>query len=330
MIALQRIINHPARGIGQKTLQRLSGYASSSNKTLFQVLISAEEIDTLGKVAAKNVKEFGEWIADIRKTATRENLYKIGERLLRESKLVDFYQKEDETQALNRIENLNELLNALREYSYASDRSAIDDLENFLQEVALVTDIDRWDPEEQAVNLMTLHSAKGLEFPIVFITGLEDGLFPLKSYIDENMDLEEERRLFYVGATRARDQLFLTYARNRRRWGQEVSWQKLSRFVNEIAEDLIEKNDLAVNDQIYTERLAFKDSTRSEFPMRSKRLNGGDSFNLGCRVAHSTFGEGMIMQKEGSGEDLRLLVNFENVGAKLLLASYAKLKIISD
>ncbi len=330
LISVQRVINLPPRGIGQKTLQHLIDHTTSTGVTLYQTILDADSIEAVSKAAAKRVQQFASWIEAIRSEAKSSNLFKIGERLLTESNLIDYYKKEDETQAQSRIENIGELLNALREYSYASDRSAIEDLDDFLQEVALVTDIDRWDSEEQAVSLMTLHSAKGLEFPVVFLTGLEDGLFPLQNHLNQVSELEEERRLFYVGATRAEDRLYLTYARNRRRWGQEISWQKPSRFLDEIPREMLEYKEEPFKLSIEENSISIFNKSKSKVSPKVKKIPVEDTYPLGCRVHHGTFGEGLIINREGTGEGLRLLVNFENVGERLLLASYAKLKVLSN
>ncbi len=328
IISIQRVINLPPRGIGQKTFERLIEHSDKTGKSLFKSILHADQIESLGKTAAKKVQQFGQWIDKMQQSASAENLFKVGERLLHESGLVDYYKKEDETQTLTRTDNLSELLNALKEYSYASDRTAIEDLEDFLQEVALVTDIDRWNSDEQAVTLMTLHSAKGLEFPVVFLTGLEEGLFPLANTLDKPRELEEERRLFYVGATRAMDRLFLTYARNRRRWGQEIPWQNPSRFLNEIPDEMLDirEEPLAIASNQQTESLFSQSGYK--FRRETAQINITEKYPMGARVQHSSFGEGMVIEREGRGESLRLLVNFDSVGQKLLLASYAKLKVI--
>jgi DNA helicase-2/ATP-dependent DNA helicase PcrA len=334
-ISLQRVINLPPRGIGQKTLARLNVHAASRQRPLYQALLKAEDIEGIGKGMALKIVQFARWIETLKKYAGRENLFKVGERLLHESGLLAYYKEAEAPKFASREENLSELLNALREYSYASDRSGLEDLEDFLQEVALVTDIDRWDPDEQAITLMTLHSAKGLEFPIVFLTGLEDGLFPLLSVRDEPMDIEEERRLFYVGATRAKDVLYLTYARNRMRWGQEMPWQRPSRFLDEIPRECLEFEEeshllaSADDEETLLPRLRSR-SLRVRPPTDRNKYDADLNYALGSRVRHAQFGEGIIVQTEGRGKGLRLLVNFEDVGQKLLLASFARLKILQN
>lgn len=326
IISLQRVINLPPRGIGAKTITHLDQYAAAKGIGLFQAILHAKDIEGIGKSTANKLSQFAQWINEVRSFAEKQSLFKVGERLLFESKLIEYYKKEDAQKSLLREENLSELLNALRQYSYSSERPCREDLNDFLQEVALVTDIDGWNREEQAVTLMTLHSAKGLEFPAVFLTGLEEGLFPIQSALDEPEEIEEERRLFYVGATRAKDLLILTYARNRMRWGKEIPWQSPSRFLKEIPDEFIEYEESGVS---WYNKVDRKSSNRFEVP----RTIGGkveQEFSLGSRVQHDHFGEGIVINTEGSGYNLRLLVNFENFGDKLLLASHAKLTALSD
>lgn len=333
VLSVQRVINLPPRGIGQKTVDRLSQYATEKNVTVYEAILDVEKIEGIGKRVSEKVLEFGKWIESLRNLAKKETLFKVGERLLRESGLLEYYRKEDAAQFSSREENLSELLNALREYGYASGKLAIEDLEDFLQEVALVTDVDRWNQDDQAVTLMTLHSAKGLEFPVVFLTGLEEGLFPLQNALGEPNEIEEERRLFYVGATRAKDRLFLTYARNRRRWGHEIPWQRPSRFISEINPESLEfENELpsimlSQEDGIglFDFMTRKKPSVPARFPAQASQ-----DYPLGSRVKHAQFGEGMVVRKEGRGANLRLLVNFEGIGQKLLLASFARLQVIRD
>ena len=332
LISLQRVINQPPRGIGSKSLRLLSEYAAAQKIPLFAALKCASEVEDLSRRAAGAIAGFAKWMEDLRLFAQKENLHRVGERVLAESDLLDYYKKDDAAEFQNRQENLSELLNALREYSFESPRTGLEDLENFLQEVALVTNIDRWNPGEQAVTLMTLHAAKGLEFPVVFLTGLEDGLFPLQNSISDPDQLEEERRLFYVGATRAKDLLFLTFARNRMRWGQELSWQRMSRFLTEIPDSLVE----------YIDDFALKPHDDAD---ESLRLSAGrvhrrsakapleappPSYSIGLRVRHRQFGEGVVLKTEGRGRGLRLLVNFAEFGEKLLLAELAKLDKIQE
>ncbi|MFH1735932.1 MAG: 3'-5' exonuclease, partial [bacterium] len=335
IVSLQRIINLPRRGIGSRTIEGLHSYSHENQISLFESILNAHNIEDIGSSAAQKVVDFGQWLLQLREYAELNDLFSVGEKLLHESSLMEYYKKEDPESYETRQENLSELLNALKEYGFDSGRSALEDLEDFLQEVALVTDVDRWKREDRAVTLMTLHAAKGLEFPVVFLTGLEEGLFPLRNSSDSLDELEEERRLFYVGATRAKDQLYLTYARNRRRWGQEMPWQKPSRFIGEIPKELLHIEDDRPQAALFPEpRADFFSKTRKpgaiSTPKHKSAVTPLDHYQLGARVQHKTFGEGCIIHREGKGNNLRLLVNFEVVGEKLLLASFAKLQILSN
>jgi DNA helicase-2/ATP-dependent DNA helicase PcrA len=331
VLSLRRIINVPPRGIGEITLNRLLSHATSTGVTLFHALTDAGQIKEIGAKQRKNAELLGKWLQDVRQFAAQENLHAVGEKILLDSGLLEYYQKEDATNFENRKENLGEFLNALQEYSFESGLSALEDLENFLQEVALATDVDQWDPSRGAISLMTLHAAKGLEFPVVFLTGLEDGLFPHNNSLDDPRKVEEERRLFYVGTTRAKDLLYLTYAHNRLRWGQEITWQKPSRFLKDIPDHyLIFEEDLS---GILMERLRpalsrrhTLDRQQAQGPASPQTFNV--DLTLGTHVRHPQFGEGIVINTEGSGEAHRVLVNFEDVGQKLLLTKYAKLHII--
>ncbi len=331
LLSMRRILNVPPRGIGEMTLNRLLNYVNTAGITLFHALFHCEQIEGIGAKQRKSADHLGKWLKEVREFAERENLHAVGEKILLDSGLLEYYQKEDASNFENRKENLGEFLNALREYSFESGHTALEDLENFLQEVALATDVDQWDPSRGSISLMTLHAAKGLEFPVVFLTGLEDGLFPHNNSLDDRGKVEEERRLFYVGTTRAKDLLYLTYAHNRMRWGQEISWQKPSRFLKDIPDHylvfeedqshiLMERARPSLSRRHDQNRLQTQDQT---FPQ-----NAGADFTLGTHVRHPQFGDGIIINTEGSGESHRVLVHFEDVGKKLLLAKYAKLDII--
>ncbi|MFH1861662.1 MAG: 3'-5' exonuclease, partial [bacterium] len=327
-LSLERIINLPPRGIGNKTISVLLEFSRNRNISLFQTILDADEVEGIGKKASAALKELGLWITNLQEYTKHESLFKVGERLLKESKLLEHYKNADAVTYATREENLSELLNALREYSYESQSTGSEDLQNFLQEVALVTDIDHWNSDDRSINLMTLHAAKGLEFSVVFLTGLEDGLFPLQSNISETALLEEERRLFYVGATRAKEQLYLTYARNRRRWGRESLWQQPSRFLKEIPDELLEEVAVQYPTPIQREIRIHGENKLAVHTLSYS--HEADLYPLGSRVSHRQFGEGIVIHSEGRGEGQRLLVNFERYGQKLLLTSHAKLQLLLD
>ncbi|MFZ3062193.1 MAG: 3'-5' exonuclease, partial [Actinomycetota bacterium] len=242
-ISLKRIINVPRRGIGKTTVERISTYASLQGISLFEALKNASEIPGLGAFALEKIREFVSLIEGLRKISM-ERLSRIVEEIIEKTGYVRALEREHTTEALGRIDNIKEFVAATREFdaTYPAQSSteggATSGLEDFLEKVALVTDIDTYEEEKNSVTLMTLHNAKGLEFPVVFIVGMEEGLFPHIRSMSSVSDLEEERRLYYVGLTRARERLYLTCAWSRSLYG-ESNYCTHSRFLKEIPEHLI-------------------------------------------------------------------------------------------
>ncbi|HIA24015.1 MAG TPA: DNA helicase, partial [Candidatus Marinimicrobia bacterium] len=220
---------------------------------------------------------------------------------------------------LERINNISEVLNSVDEFMARNPQAMLTD---FLEEVSLLTGIDQWNDQENRVTLMTVHSAKGLEFPVVFLTGLEDGLFPFYSTLQDKNKLAEERRLFYVGLTRAKQNVFLLYANNRRRAGAEQFYGLVSRFVREIPEDHLENINFS---SAMTRKVI--GSTRGYAKMEVKRtVTIFDDFRVGDLVEHAIFGVGKIMALSGSGENQRVGVLFKDGIKKKLIVKFAKLK----
>ena len=228
----------------------------------------------------------------------------------------EHFKKSRDGRGLDRIENLDELINAAREFSSEAGDEEIDDLSAFLAHAALEAGESQGDRFEDCVQLMTLHSAKGLEFPLVFVSGLEEGLFPHKMSSEDPERLEEERRLCYVGMTRAREELYLSYAESRRLHGSE-HYPLPSRFIREVPTDLIQ--EVRAHPQI----------TRPFYGASTGYLSEEGLFQLGQRVVHPKFGEGVVLNSEGQGESARVHVNFESAGAKWLVLAYANLEPVS-
>jgi len=208
-------------------------------------------------------------------------------------------------------------------------------LENYLENVSLITDIDNWDPLANAVSLLTLHSAKGLEFPVVFITGLEDGLFPLARQMATDEGIEEERRLFYVGATRAREKLYLSAALNRQRFGEQSNGT-ISRFLNEIKKELLDIEDNTRLESSHYDRTNYKPRKVIRFKTEEPKSEELKSLNAdrkemksGILVKHPTFGRGVVRSTQGKGEDQIATILFEDVGAKKIVLKFSKLEILS-
>ncbi len=305
--AFDRIVNTPARGIGATTLQKLRVHARAHRQSLWQSCsdMARDEGDLNGRArnALANFMRLIESLDD----ATREHpLSEAIETLITQSGLVDHHGSEGGELGTARVENLEELVNAASEFTPEPDLSPV---ESFLAQAALEAGEAQADEWKSFVRLMTLHSAKGLEFPLVIIAGMEEGLFPHQKSVDAPGRLEEERRLFYVGMTRARKQLVLSWAELRRLHGQTI-YSRPSRFLTELPEETYE--------EIGPRRMTHgghEDDTES-------------SIELGRHVRHPSFGEGVILDSEGDGARLRLKVAFENGGTKWLLASVARLDVL--
>ncbi len=253
------------------------------------------------------------------------------------------YKQEGTIDSLSRWENVQELLSAISEFT---DQAPNGSLESFLEEVSLVSDVDTWDEERNVVTLMTLHSAKGLEFPVVFITGLEEGLFPLQAALQDRAELEEERRLFYVGMTRAMRKVFLSFTRRRYRFG-ESSYQVQSRFIDEIepASILADEGhilmrrrkapgeaDFVFDDDVHRQHAktpkAKKKGLRIVYDSEDLEESSIHALTAGVTVEHEAFGRGYVLQVDGEGGDARAVVVFDAHGTKKLLLRYARLRIV--
>jgi DNA helicase II / ATP-dependent DNA helicase PcrA len=345
--AFDRVVNYPRRGVGAATVARLREWAKREGLALLEAASRAVEVPALPRGGARGLADFA---GLIRRYSVQASEVKVGillEELVEELGLLDLL-KEEGPEGEDRAENVEELIagaldfdaERLEEEDRPGDRFT--ELDLFLQRVALVADVDSHDPGADSVTLMTLHNAKGLEFPVVFVSGLEDGLFPLSRAYDDPATLEEERRLFYVGITRAMDKLFLTYARQRRRGG-EYMFGRLSPFVRAIHESLLEER---VSRRIRTSaRTGFGAGFGQGFgkgfgpgPGEGYAHDPGHTleeaemnqdlprFVKGERVTHATFGSGTVLEVSGFGPDLKVTVNFDSVGSKKLLARYASLE----
>ena len=340
--AFERVVNYPRRGIGNTSLERLSIWADQEGITLLEAAARADEAPHVPKGGGRGFVAFAGLVQRYSAYASHMRVGELVESLVEELEL--FRHLADEgPEGEDRADNVRELIAGALDYDAELlaelEGEALDhftELDLFLQQVALVADVDRHDPDADAVTLMTLHNAKGLEFPVVFISGLEDGLFPLSRAYDDPSELEEERRLFYVGITRAEDKLYLTHARRRRRAG-EVMVGRLSPFVDAIPADLLEKVATAV----VSESAGYLGhrATHPE-PGTSIDLGMGDDdlafdaglnqdlprFVKGEAVVHDTFGSGRVGEVAGFGRDLKVTVHFDTVGTKRLLVRYAGLR----
>ncbi len=319
--AFERVINVPARGIGNTTLENLRVLAREQRVSLWQASQRAVAHGQLGARAAQNVAGFMTLINGLNDYhAAPHELHLTTDYVIRQSGLLAHHEKEGGEKAANRLDNLEELVNDAKGFTFEElppdiERTSDNLLAAFIAKAALDAGDAQVDKDEDAVQLMTLHSAKGLEFPLVFIVGLEEGLFPHKMSADSLDGLEEERRLCYVGITRAREKLILTHAETRRLHGEE-NFTRPSRFIREIPPAL--RQDVRLKGQIQR-AAAWQGSAQ-------QASNATDGLRLGQRVRHASFGEGVVLSCEGNGQNARIQINFDAVGGKWLVAAYAKLE----
>lgn len=339
-LAVKRIINIPRRGIGAATLGKVQDYAEEMDISFYDALREAGEIPSLGRTASK-IEGFVTFIQGLRSKADCCTVRELLEEVIRLTGYVDALEAEDTDEARDRIENIDELISKTESYQETMEKKGQPaTLSGFLEEIALIADIDSVDPGQDYVLLMTLHSAKGLEFPRVYLTGMEDGIFPsyLSIISDDGTDLEEERRLCYVGITRAMKELTLSCARQRMIRG-EVKYNKVSRFVREIPRELVElgytveeKKD-KIKDSIPTDRSLEKMKsafTSRPYQTREVKVTKAASldYQVGDRVLHVKFGVGVVKNIADGGRDYEVTVDFDRAGVKKMFAGFAKLKKI--
>ena len=315
--ALERIINTPVRGIGDTTMDKVRENARSLQITLWQSLQQMLANKQLTGRAANAISTFVQMIDQMEADSKDLSLDEQADHVIQISGLMAMYKAEKGEKAQTRVENLNELVNACANATYVNTEE-MTPLSAFLSQAALEAGEYQAEEHSDAVQLMTLHSAKGLEFPLVFIVGLEEGMFPSQQSGDDSERLEEERRLCYVGMTRAMQKLYLTHAESRRLYGQE-QYNRPSRFIREIPADCLEEIRLTTNVSKPTQMNRFGSAAS-----HSAFENTG--FKLGQRVVHDKFGEGTVLNYEGTGAQSRIQVNFDELGSKWLVTSYARLE----
>lgn len=330
-LAVKRIINVPKRGIGATTLSRVQDYASQESISFYDALRLAEQISSLGRAAAK-VAPFVTFIQTLRSKAEILSPSELLRDIIDSTGYVKELEAEGTEEAEARIENIDELITKVVSYEEENEEPT---LSGFLEEVALVADIDSVDGDDNQVLLMTLHSAKGLEFPFVYLAGMEDGIFPSYMTItaDDPTEIEEERRLCYVGITRAMKDLTLTCAQQRMIRG-ETQYNKVSRFIKEIPRDLVELGrefqekkvmDIPMPTSFRQMKQAFKQPAFVPKQFEVKKSDGLD-YGVGDMVKHIKFGTGVVTAIVEGGRDYEVTVNFDKVGVKKMFASFAKLK----
>jgi DNA helicase II / ATP-dependent DNA helicase PcrA len=331
-VALLRVLNVPPRGIGAVTVAALEARAKDTSKSLWAVISSGEFLT--GKKFSGALRSFCKLIEDLQSQCQDMQPTQLIERVLGSTGYLDWVEQQDNLEHTSRAENLRELANAMAE---ATEQGQT--LEDVLDHAALASDSDQYD-DTIPVSLMTLHSAKGLEFDAVFLAGLEEGLLPHGRSLGSNAEVEEERRLFYVGMTRAKQSLLLSRAVYRRTYGEERLRAALpSRFLAEIPGDLIEaalgsqsepgETRRYEPDPDYSENYAYRQKTRTPYGAASRGAARSSSKDplIGTRVRHSKYGVGTIIEVEGEGEDRKLTVSFQDHGAKKLIERYANLQL---
>ncbi len=331
-IAFKRIINVPKRGIGDTTVGRVNEYALDRNISFYAALCQCEDIDTISAAAVKKLRLFTDMINELKEASEEYPVASFIEKLIEDTGYRQELEGENTDVSRSRIENIEELINKAVEFEKGAEEDK--SLAAFLEEVALVADVDAFTEDDDTVVLMTIHSAKGLEFDTVFIAGFEENIFP--SYMsltngDPNA-LEEERRLCYVGITRAKRKLYMTSAASRLQHGNFVS-NEVSRFAKEIPSELVESKQQGI--KAYREENTFtpkfkNPSSNSKRPVNTYKMPAPSDyvpdFEAGDKVRHIKFGIGTVTGIEPAGADYEVSVNFENVGAKKLMAKLARLK----
>ncbi|MBF8724267.1 MULTISPECIES: DNA helicase II [Pseudomonas] len=319
--ALERVINVPPRGIGEKTVEAIRDHARHSQLSMWEAMCQLLAAKALKGRAASALGAFIELMENLAAKTLDMPLHLMTQTVIEQSGLIIYHQEEKGEKGQARVENLEELVSAARNFETSEDDADLSPLSAFLGHASLEAGDAQADEHEDSVQLMTLHSAKGLEFPYVFLVGMEEGLFPHKMSLEEPGRLEEERRLAYVGITRAMRQLIMTYAETRRLYGSET-YNKVSRFVREIPAGLVQ--EVRLSNSVSRPFGGNQSNSSSLFANASIPQT---AFTLGQRVQHSVFGEGVILNFEGSGAQARVQVNFAE-GSKWLMLGYAKLEAI--
>ena len=318
-ISLRRIINFPARGIGAKTIDKCVQQAEKDKIEFIDVLKKPNKMDIRGK-QANALQKFYNTIIKYHDLREKLSASELARSLVEEIGILSHLKDSSEPDAKDRFDNVAELLTSIEEFSLREPKAS---LSRFLEDVSLQTDIDHWNDSDNRVTMMTVHSSKGLEFPVVFIAGMDDGLFPLSRSIDDKKELEEERRLFYVALTRAEERVYILYATNRWRMGAETVNGLPSRFINEIPEDSLEKISFS---SAVTRKFIINRRKKEGLTQMVRTVTDFDDFQVGDNVEHSIFGAGKIMALSGTGENQRVGVVFNDGTRKKLIVKFANLK----
>ena len=365
--ALKRVINYPARGIGQTTVDRLVVAANHYKKSIFEIIENLDKIDLKINGGTKNkLKDFITMIKSFQIEAQTKNAFEVAEHVIKKTQVIKDLERDATPEAVSRVENVQELLNGIKDFIVEQNEKEEDaSLSFFLEDVALASDLDNSKKQNtDAVSLMTIHLAKGLEFQYVYIVGLEENLFPSAMSMSTRSELEEERRLFYVALTRAEKQAYLSYAQSRYRWGKLIDCEP-SRFLEEINEQFLEhltskmpkQMNRFINEDIFgsvpQDKIRFKKPVSRDLqrpkkiakvPPKTIQITPTKNFKkvsnvntnlfdskiaVGNIVEHAKFGKGEVINLEGSGSNKKAEIKFESAGNRKLLLQFAKLKILA-
>ncbi|EEI70642.1 MAG: DNA helicase PcrA [Lentilactobacillus buchneri] len=331
-MSFERVINEPKRGIGETSLEKLRTFANDHGWSLLEASKNIDLANEISSRAKNSISMFEQIISDVAKKLDTMTITELTEEILDKSGYLSTLKSSKSLQAQTRLENLEEFISVTQKYDQDNpDQGGQDNLVNFLSDLALVSDQDDLDEKTSEVTLMTMHAAKGLEFPVVFIMGMEEGLFPLSRAAQDESELQEERRLAYVGITRAKEKLYLTNAYSRMLYGRRQNNPE-SRFVNEIKPELIQYEN--VNQQEKPLSTPFDRRTRrataTTYHQPAQKVikpkgTGADrsSWSVGDKVSHKAWGTGTVVKVSGTGEDMELDIAFEQKGIKRLLAAFA-------
>ena len=341
--AFKRIINFPARGIGQTTLNKITIEAKKLNVSDYGFIKDFSKSTEILNSSTKNkLLDFVIMLESLKVNTENLNVFDVTKEVLKQSGLYNLYKKDESLEGVNRIQNIEELLNGIKDFV---DNNEFEDksVSSFLQNIALATDQDNEDDDRNKVSLMTIHLAKGLEFPYVYIVGLEENLFPSAMNLNSRNELEEERRLFYVALTRAEKKVFLSYVLSRYRWGKLVDSEQ-SRFINEIKDEYIQRNIIQKSSNFpFSNKSSFnkvgirykKPETRPPknfVKIKKNSINSNlfdNKLSIGNIVIHDRFGKGKVIYIEGVSDNQKAEILFEKAGTKKLLLRFSKLKIIA-
>jgi DNA helicase-2/ATP-dependent DNA helicase PcrA len=349
-VALKRIINVPPRGIGHATVDKISEQAARQGLTFYEALRAASGSGLLASGPRGKIAAFAELVERFRGMAATLSLSELASRIIQDTGYAVRLQEERSEESMDRLANLQEMVSALEEFERASEEKT---LAAFLEQVALISDLERTDQGRESVTLMTLHAAKGLEFPLVFMIGMEERIFPHVRALDDPEQMEEERRLCYVGMTRAKERLVVSNARRRRIFGQD-QFNQPSRFIAEIPREFLDvegeyfafgTRGLGTRDQgpvtgyqgpgipasatplAHNLATVFTQEPESEFANEVQVVpEDTGEVQIGMRVRHGKFGVGTIRKIEGRGDDQKVIVWFKSVGPKKLLVRFAGLE----